>query len=123
MVAKSHKYFDGDADKILGLSSFGSRYGYDSTLPALGWKQYDTKEDAWYFGVWVHLEKRSTFCYAEGDRQMVVCDTEEEMREELDRMAKFYGPPPPAMIIYDENGRTEVYDERPTLGNPSPLAS
>ena len=30
------------------------RYYYDRTLLAQGWQQYDTEEDAWYFGVWIH---------------------------------------------------------------------
>ena len=42
------------------------RYYYDRTLLAQGWQQYDTEEDAWYFGVWIHTEKLETFTYAEG---------------------------------------------------------
>jgi hypothetical protein len=88
------------------------RYYYDGLLN--GWKQYDTKEDASYLGVWVHVEKRLTFTYAEGDRCLVVCPTEESFKEELADMARFYGPPPPAIITYDGNGhKTLVYDARP----------
>ena len=42
------------------------RYYYDRTLLAQGWQQYDTEEDAWYFGIWIHTEKLETFTYAEG---------------------------------------------------------
>ena len=42
-----------------------SRYWYDcgKGLPGVGWKQFDTKQDASYFGVWVNFETRQTFCY------------------------------------------------------------
>ncbi|MGL5292390.1 MAG: hypothetical protein ACRC9V_01100, partial [Aeromonas sp.] len=36
------------------------RYYYDHTLLVLGWQQYDTEEDAWYFGIWINTEKLET---------------------------------------------------------------
>jgi ABC-type transport system substrate-binding protein len=59
-----------------------------------GWKQYDTSQDAWYFGVWVHPEKRVIITYAEGDITVVRCPTNESYHAELKSMAEFYGPPP-----------------------------
>lgn len=98
---------DGEAD----------RYRYDFTLcrSSDGWKQYDTDQDAPYFGVWYHTERRETVTYAEGDEIRVKCPTAESFRAELDDMARCYGAPPPAFITYgeDEDGRlvrTEHYD-------------
>src|SRR4051794_3689335 len=57
------------------------RYIYDFTLLCPnGWKQYDTKQDAAYFGTWVHIEERKVFSYTEGDRCLVVCPTVESFR-------------------------------------------
>lgn len=93
------------------------RYAYDYKLctKRKGWKQYDTTEDAWYFGIWVHAERRIIITYAEGDVTIVRCPTEDSYHAELKSMADFYGAPPPAWIVIDsETGkRTDIYDERP----------
>ena len=51
-----------------------------------GWKQYDTSQDASYFGVWVHLEKRWTLTFAEGDVILVKCPTQESFIAEIDSL-------------------------------------
>jgi hypothetical protein len=100
-----------------GFDFGGDRYKYDfeECSPARGWAQYDTDQDASYFGVWVHPETRRIFTYCEGDTIMVVCPTEESYHAELAAMAAFYGPPPPAFVVIspDENKITNIYDVRP----------
>lgn len=63
-----------------------------------GWKQFDTDQDAWYFGVWVNIEKRMTVTYAEGDLTVITCANLESFRAELEDMEK-----------------AEFYDERPKV--------
>jgi len=99
------------------------RYVFDSKhcTPALGWEQYDTEQDAWYFGVWVHVAERLTFTYCEGDWSLVQCPTEESFRAELANMAKFYGPPPPALVALGADGSvTNIYSERNAFGREIP---
>ncbi len=93
-----------------------SRYRFDTGL-CRGWKQYDTDQDAWYFGVWVHLGKRETLTYAEGDVILVVCPDDTHLAAELAHMGEFYGAPPPAFRCIDvETGAvTHIYDERPVV--------
>ena len=43
-----------------------NRYVFDFNLKD-GWQQYDTDQDAWYFGIWVNLKTLQTLTYAEGD--------------------------------------------------------
>lgn len=93
-----------------------SRYTYDfgACSPERGWKQYDTDQDAPYFGVWVHVADRKVFTYCEGDCILVECPTPEGFKAELDSMEAFYGSPPPAAIVIGANGTvTHVFDERP----------
>jgi len=95
----------------------GARCDFDLEIcrPAKGWKQYDTSQDAWYFGVWVHVEKRLTVTYAEGDVTVVVCPTLDTFRAELADCEEFYGDPPPAFKVIDADGTvTHYFDERPT---------
>jgi hypothetical protein len=78
------------------------------------WKQYDTKQDASYFGVWVNEDERRTLTYAEGDITEVYCPTQESFEAELKEMAEFYGEQPPAFISIDADGtQTNFYDTRP----------
>ena len=93
------------------------RYHFDFKVCTVdqGWEQFDTDQDAWYFGVWVHVERRLTVTYAEGDLTVVSCPTLETFRFELKDAEEFYGAPPPMAIGIDEHGHvTEFYDERPT---------
>lgn len=98
----------------------GTRYQFDEMLAwpgakYTGWAQYDTDQDAEYFGVWVNVEKRMTLTYAEGDVTLVYCPTVESFRAEMKDAARFYGPPPPAFIVIDRDAKsiTNVYDRRP----------
>jgi hypothetical protein len=97
----------------------GSRYMFD-TGPCSrkeGFRQYDTDQDAWYFGVWVNMEKRIVVTYAEGDLYVKVFPDEAVFRKGLEEMSDYYGPQPPAMIAYDTDGiRSEFYSVRPGDG-------
>jgi hypothetical protein len=116
---------DGDADAKIGLSRGEDRYRYDFTLDLHAWQQYDTRQDASYFGIWVNVKERKVFSYTEGDRTMVECPTLESFRAELKSMEEFYGPPPPSFIACDwigvNNGKfvpegnvEYFFDKRPT---------
>ncbi len=91
------------------------RYDFEICTKKKGWVQYDTKQDAWYFGCWVNPARRLILTYAEGDITVVRCPTEESYHAELADMAQFYGPPPPAFITFDypSGKRTDYYDVRP----------
>ncbi|HHQ4483277.1 TPA: hypothetical protein ACSP1H_003821 [Aeromonas veronii] len=80
------------------------RYHYDRTLLAQGWQQYDTEEDAWYFGIWIHTEKLETFTYAEGDTSHVIAPNVEAFRTELARLYLHYPQAPTFISIDPEAG-------------------
>ena len=93
------------------------RYHCDFTQCTVdkGWRQYDTSQDASYFGVWVHEGDRRIVTFAEGDETTTECPSPESFKAELASMAAFYGEPPPAFIAIDNDGtRTDYYDTRPT---------
>lgn len=95
-----------------------NRYFFDSGLCAhsRGWQQYDTQQDASYFGYWVHPTDLLTFTYCEGDLHLVVCPTVGSLRSELARSAEFYGDPPPCALMFGNDGvLTKVYDPRPVV--------
>jgi len=104
-------------DEITTMRDFvqhKERYDYDFG-PMKNWVQYDTTQDASYFGVWVEPRKRLIFTFAEGDETLMECHSRRAFVAELARMAQFYGPPPPMATGYDADGtRTVYYDVRPT---------
>lgn len=114
-------YRDADADQKLGVRRGDCRYYYDfEALSTDDWRQWDTRNDASYWGMWVNLKARMTFTYCEGDRTLVVCEDDAHLKAELDDAVRFYGEAPPAWIAFsqDETGawtRTEYYDTRPTV--------
>ena len=111
-------YHDEAAERqagCFGLVTGRSRYGYDSFLQQRGFDQYDTDQDAWYFGVWVNLETRQIFTYAERDRVLQNFHTQEAFVAELQRMAKLYGAIPPFAVVLDP-----ATGERTALTAPRP---
>jgi len=101
------------------------RYHYDCGGLSEGWRQYDTKQDAWYFGVWVNVQERKILTWAEGDETLVSCPDEESFRAEMKELEDFHGPPPPSAKAIDmTTGEvTAFYDERPSLDQPEPERS
>ena len=96
----------------------GDRYMFDfNRCKGPDWQQYDTDQDAWYFGVWVNLKERKVVTYCEGDVDITFLLSDAAMKQQLQDMEKFYGNPQPAWTVYDieNNTKTEIYDKRPTM--------
>ena len=100
----------------LSFHQYRDRYHYDfkACLPRDGWQQYDTKQDAPYFGIWVNAERRQVLTFAEGDETLEEFADDISFNRALKSMAEFYGPPPAAFTVVDEDGKATRYcDERP----------
>lgn len=89
---------DQDADARLGVDPRGraalttrqaDRYLFDCG-PCNAWQQFDTWQDASYFGVWFDDATRRVFTYCEGDRTLVECPTAESYAAEIADMIAFY---------------------------------
>ena len=91
-----------------------SRAYYDLELLRQGFKQYDPDQDAWYFGVWVHVGNRVVLTYAEGDVTECHCGNLPNLVAMLKDMREFYGPAPRvARCIGDDGKVVDVYTARP----------
>jgi hypothetical protein len=88
------------------------RYDIDfaDNFTAERWEQYDTDQDASYFGVWVNKFSGRILTYAEGDWTLVSCDCNEQFDREIAAMNAFYGSGFIAKII-DQNGNVEVLQQ------------
>lgn len=96
---------------------YRTRYTYDFQLCRHrdGWVQFDTDQDASYFGIWVHPGCREIVTFAEGDETREFCESDTEYRAKLASMVEFYGVQPPAFKAIDLDGNvTEHYVPRPT---------
>jgi hypothetical protein len=87
------------------------RWDFDEKLTAAGWEQYDTDQDAWYFGVWVNKKTLQIRSYAEGDITLVTCPDVEHFNAEIKSMNEFYGEGFIAKTI-DESGITVYRQDR-----------
>ena len=67
-----------------------SRYLVDTAPDFKGWEQFDTHQDAPYFGVWNNKELKQSLCYAEGDWILVQCVTDESYQQEVNECIEFY---------------------------------
>lgn len=80
-----------------------------------GWQQFDTDQDAAYFGVWVNRSKRLTLTYAEGDWTLVECPTEETYRAEIMDMIRFYGEGFIFKVIHENGAKSTYVQDREKL--------
>ena len=55
-----------------------------------GWQQFDTYQDAPYFGVWNSEKLMMVLTYAEGDWSLVKCDNEAAYNKEMEDVENFY---------------------------------
>lgn len=118
LIERSESRENDRGNRVHSLHVGGERYRYDFKIctSEKGWRQYDTWQDASYFGVWVHVEDRRVVTFAEGDLTIVACPTLESFRAELEDAEKFYGDPPPAFKTIDNDGTvTHYFDERPSV--------
>lgn len=66
------------------------RYHFDLKLSPR-FEQFDTDQDAHYFGVWVSRELLCIATYAEGDFCVVICLDKERYNAEIQHCISFYG--------------------------------
>jgi hypothetical protein len=99
------------------LNPMSDRYKVEAKIAKRsdGWRQYDTDQDASYFGVWVNVEMMAVLCFAEGDLDLTLDATRKDFAESLKALGEFHGEPPPAFIAISDTGEvTEYFDPRPT---------
>ena len=70
----------------------GNRYPFDFKLCSgeKGWAQFDTTQDASYFGTWTHPVELKTVSFTEGDLCVETWDSEAEYVQALRETVAFY---------------------------------
>jgi len=91
-----------------------NRYKFDCGLCSYkkGWIQFDTDQDAWYFGVWIHKGKKQIVTYAEGDLIIVQALTDASFNKEIEYMCKFYAGASSIRTIDADGLYTKYYQDR-----------
>ena len=75
-----------------GKRAAEERYEYDFTLVPTGvWAQVDTKQDAWYFGIWANPFERVIITFCEGDLTRQIAKSDEEFVKAVRHIADYYG--------------------------------
>jgi hypothetical protein len=75
-----------------GFTPNGDRYVFDHKLctAAKGWAQFDTSQDAWYYGNWVNPITLQIVSHVEGDQTHIQYDDEAEFISGLAEMIRWY---------------------------------
>ena len=89
----------------------GSRYWFDENLNPHLWEQYDTSEDAAYFGVWVNKSERCILTFAEGDITLGWSPTVEQFNAQIKAANDFYGGGYIARVLDPERGEATEYTQ------------
>ena len=76
------------------------------------WEQFDTDQDAPYFGVWVSIGQWVTLTYAEGDWTLVRCPDIAHYNAEIANMIRFYGEGRIALAIGADGSATTYRQDR-----------
>jgi hypothetical protein len=102
---------------LRGFHENGSRYIYDQRLLGenSGWQQFDTNQDAEYFGVWINPNKRETFTYCEQDLIHVKCPSNSSYNREIRDLVEHYTQAPSCKTIGADGSVTEYYEDAPLL--------
>lgn len=109
----------GNAERVDGVHNYKffratvsgvERYEIDFSMTA-GWLQYDTSQDASYFGIWVNPETLQTLSFAEGDYLFCEHRTPESFNAEIEHMNDFYDTGFIAKAICPETGEMTVYEQ------------
>ncbi len=99
------------------------RWDFSEKFTSAGWEQYDTDQDAWYFGVWINKKLLQTQSYAEGDITLVKCPDVAHFNAEIKSMNEFYGEGFVAKTIDHDGQRTVYRQDRNEFFIPEPIIS
>lgn len=72
------------------LSADRYYFDFDADFVKDGWLQFDTGQDAWYYGVWVNPKHLWTLSYCEGDVCLVICSDVGHYNAEIREMCAFH---------------------------------
>jgi len=75
-----------------------------------GWQQFDTDQDASYFGVWMNPHMRYVLTYAEGDWTLVYCQNKNQYNAEVRSAIDFFEEGQIAVAI-DREGKVTRYSQ------------
>jgi hypothetical protein len=78
---------------VVYRSRSADRYLFDgdADFRTVGWLQFDTRQDASYYGVWVNPKLLRTLSYCEGDVYLVICPDAEHYNAEIRAACEFHG--------------------------------
>ena len=70
-----------------------TRYAFDfgECFTAKGYAQFDTRQDAYYYGHWVNPTTFRLVSYAEGDIAVTVCDDADEFAAQVRTWVAYHG--------------------------------
>jgi hypothetical protein len=82
-----------------------------SDFEKMGWEQFDTDQDDWYFGVWVNRKLLFTLSYSEGDWILVSSDSNAGYNREIQALIHYHDEGV-IMRSLDADGKLTTYRQQ-----------
>ena len=86
-----------------------TRYIVDCAEDGKNWDQFDTSQDASYFGTWVNPTELMILSFTEGDWALVICCDMDQYNAEIQSMIECYSPGRICTIMGSEG--TTIYEQ------------
>lgn len=97
-----------------------NRYVVDYSIQSTTWEQFDTDQDAEYFGVWMNKHTQRSLTYAEGDWYLHIFNSPDLYDKNLIEAFKYYGTKHFMTVIGVDGQATRYFQDRShLLINPS----
>lgn len=107
----SRSFVNGRGNLVQAGHWHADRYAFDFSRYRKGWRQFDTDQDAWYYGFWTNRARLQTFSYCEGDVTLVTCPTPAHYNAEIMDACRFHAPSPAFIGIDPDTGTVTHYFE------------
>tara|TARA_R100001510_G_C7652578_1_gene210438 strand:- start:722 stop:1126 length:405 start_codon:yes stop_codon:yes gene_type:complete len=105
-----------DGGKLRRIFADVERYCIDFGALQFGWDQFDTDQDAPYFGVWTHDKQREVLTVCEGDWTLSTYDDDASYARALAQLREYYGKAPPECRVIGSDGKLRGMSLREALG-------
>jgi hypothetical protein len=92
------------------------RYCIDFGMLAEGWEQFDTQQDAPYFGVWTHGGLLEVLTCCEGDWTLSRYAERADYDRALVELRDYYGAAPAECVVITPDGQAKGMTLREALG-------
>ncbi len=101
LLDRADETVNSHGNRVRHLLLLGDRYLFDLNLSG-EWDQFDTENDASYFGVWVNKSQLRLLSFVEGDLYLTLCADPAGYDAEISDLCSCFGRSPAYVAVSDD---------------------